>query len=187
MNELGEKIKDLRKKRGLSQEELAGFAKVNLRTIQRIEKNESEPRGKTLNLICEVLEINIEDILDYGKLNDNKFLFFYHLSVISFLVIPIGNIILPLILWLTKKNKIIGLNEAGKNLLNFQIIWTILTFTSVIGYAFLKIGHNDLNRYLPYVFISLYITNLIIPIFIAIKCKNGQTNFSYPKLITLIN
>ena len=85
MNEIGEKIKELRKKKGLSQEELAELAKVNLRTIQRIEKNESEPRGKTLNLICEVLEINIEDILDYGKLNDSNFLFFYHLSVISYL------------------------------------------------------------------------------------------------------
>lgn len=186
MNELGEKIKELRKKKGFSQEELAEYAKVNLRTIQRIEKNESEPRGKTLNLICEVLKINIEDILDYGKLNDSKFLFFFHLSVISFLVIPIGNIILPLILWLTKKDKIIGLNEAGKNLLNFQIIWTILTFTSIIGYALLKIVHNYLNMYLPYVFIPLYLTNLIIPIFIAIKCKNGQTNITYPKLITLI-
>ena len=186
MNEIGEKIKELRKKKGLSQEELAELAKVNLRTIQRIEKNESEPRGKTLNLICEVLEINIEDILDYGKLNDSNFLFFYHLSVISFLVIPIGNIILPLILWLTKKDKIIGLNEVGKNLINFQIIWTILTFTSVIGYAFLKIVHIDQNIYLPIIFISLYIANLIIPIFMAIKCKNGQSNLSYPKLITII-
>ena len=37
MNEIGKRIRDIRKKKGLSQEELAESAKVNLRTIQRIE------------------------------------------------------------------------------------------------------------------------------------------------------
>ena len=46
MNLVGVKIKELRKKKGFSQEELAETAKVNLRTIQRIENNENEPRGK---------------------------------------------------------------------------------------------------------------------------------------------
>ena len=93
MNEIGKKIKEIRKKKGLSQEELAESAKVNLRTIQRIENNESEPRGKTLNLICEVLDINAEDILDYGKQTDKSYLTIFHLSVIVFLAIPVGNII----------------------------------------------------------------------------------------------
>ena len=55
MNKIGEKIKEARKKKGLSQEDLAESAKVNLRTIQRIENNENEPRGKTLNLICPLM------------------------------------------------------------------------------------------------------------------------------------
>jgi len=38
------------------------------------------------------------------------------------LVFPLGNIILPMILWLTKKDKIIGLKEVGANLLNYQIV-----------------------------------------------------------------
>ena len=105
MKEIGLKIKELRKKKGWSQEELADEAKVNLRTIQRIENNESEPRGKTLSLICTALDINTEDILDYGKEEDHNYLFFFYLSVLSFLVIPLGNIILPLILWLNKKIK----------------------------------------------------------------------------------
>ena len=60
MNKIGKKIKEARKKKGLSQEDLAESAKVNLRTIQRIEKNENEPRGKTLNLICSVLDITLK-------------------------------------------------------------------------------------------------------------------------------
>jgi len=43
MNEIGQKIREVRKRKGLSQEELAESAKVNLRTIQRIENNENEP------------------------------------------------------------------------------------------------------------------------------------------------
>lgn len=58
MNEIGKKIRDVRKKKGLSQKGLAESAKMNLKIIQRIENNQSEPREKTLNLICEVLDIN---------------------------------------------------------------------------------------------------------------------------------
>ncbi|WNH11717.1 helix-turn-helix domain-containing protein [Thalassobellus suaedae] len=128
MNDIGNKIKEVRKRKGLSQEELAEAAKVNLRTIQRIENNENEPRGKTLHLICEVLDLNTEDLLDYGKKTDNSYLIYLHLSVITFLIIPLGNIIIPFILWMTKKDKIIGLKETGTNILNFQILWTLLSY-----------------------------------------------------------
>ena len=58
MNIVAKKISETRKAKGLTQEELAEKSKVNLRTIQRIENNESEPRGKTLNLICDALQID---------------------------------------------------------------------------------------------------------------------------------
>jgi transcriptional regulator with XRE-family HTH domain len=186
MNEIGNKIRDIRKKKGLSQEELAESAKVNLRTIQRIENNESEPRGKTINLICDVLDINAEDILDYGKRTDKSYLIIFHLSVIIFLVIPTGNIILPLILWLTKKDKIIGLKEIGVNLLNFQIIWSILAFLSITAYGFFKIMHYGEYDFLFYTFIGLYILNIILPISFAIKTKSGVPKKMYPNLIRLI-
>lgn len=119
MKDIGSKIKDSRKRKGLSQEELSELAKVNLRTIQRIENNENEPRGKTLNLICDALNLNIEDLLDYKKETNKNFLIMFHLSVLIFLVVPLGNIILPLVLWLTKKDNVIGFKKIGANLLNF--------------------------------------------------------------------
>ncbi len=67
MNIIGKKISETRKSKGLTQEELAELSKVNLRTIQRIENNESEPRGKTLILICEVLDIDVEDLINSKK------------------------------------------------------------------------------------------------------------------------
>lgn len=186
MNEVGKKIREIRKKKGLTQEELAESAKVNLRTIQRIENNESEPRGKTLNLICEVLSINAEDILDYGKQVDKSYLIIFHLSVIAFLAIPVGNIILPLILWMNKKDRIIGLKEVGANLLNFQIIWSVLTFSSIFTFALFKIQHYGASEFLSYIFIGLYALNIILPILFAFKTNNGKTENLYPNIIKLI-
>ncbi|MGQ7947188.1 DUF4870 domain-containing protein [Flavobacterium sp. WC2509] len=186
MNEIGKKIREVRKKKGLSQEELAESAKVNLRTIQRIENDESEPRGKTLNLICEVLGINAEDILDYGKQTDKSYLTIFHLSVIAFLVIPVGNIIIPLILWMNKKDKIIGLKKIGANLLNFQIVWSILTFVSITTFALFKIMHFGYYPILFYLFIGLYALNIILPIIFALKTSKGKTENLYPNIIKLI-
>lgn len=186
MNTLGNKIKELRKKKGMSQESLAEAANVNLRTIQRIEKGESEPRGKTLNLICEVLEVNVEDILNYGKKSDEDFLAVFHLSVLSFLIFPLGNILLPLILWLTRKDKIIGLNEIGSTTLNFQITWTVVTFTSIIAYASFKIMHYPLGIYFFYLFILLYVVNIVVPVVLALRVKKGGDSAKYPKLLTII-
>ena len=126
METIGKKILELRKRKGLTQEELSDLAKINLRTLQRIEKGETEPLGNTMKRLCEILEINLEDILDYGKKDDKHFLIFFHLSVLSFLIIPLGNIIIPAILWLTKREKVIDLNERGADLLNFQILVKLL-------------------------------------------------------------
>ncbi|MBD0851957.1 helix-turn-helix domain-containing protein [Maribacter arenosus] len=72
MTIIGNTISETRKLKGLTQEELAELAKVNLRTIQRIENNKSAPRGKTLNLICSVLELNLEELLNKEKDNKRK-------------------------------------------------------------------------------------------------------------------
>ena len=186
MNKIGKKIREIRKKKGLSQEELAEYAKVNIRTIQRIENNESEPRGKTLNLVCEVLNINAEDILDYGKQIDKNYLTIFHLSVIVFLAIPVGNIIIPLILWMSKKDKIIGLKEIGTNLLNYQILWSIITFITIIGFAFSKIMHYNYYPVLLYFFIGLYTLNIVLPIAFAFKTNKGKIECLYPNIIRLI-
>lgn len=186
MHEIGFKIKELRKKKGLSQEELAEIATINLRTIQRIENNENEPHGKTLHLICTALNCNVEDLLDYGKQPDYNYLRVFHLSVLVFIAIPLGNIILPLILWITKKDKVLGLQEMGANLLNFQIVWSVFAYTSFMGFAVFKILHYAISPAMLYLFISLYALNIILPIVFAIKMKGRIRTNLYPKLITLI-
>lgn len=187
MNTIGQKIKEARKQKGLSQEALAESATVNLRTIQRIENNESEPRGKTLNLICQVLDINAEDILDFGKREDANYLIIFHLSVVAFLIIPVGNIILPSILWITKKDQIIGLKSLGANLLNFQIVWSIFTYGSGICFAFLKIMHYNNANFFIYALVGLYVVNIVLPIIFAVNTKNSKKPNRYPTLIKLLS
>jgi len=180
MKEVGSKIREIRKRKGLSQEELAEAAKVNLRTIQRIETNANEPSGKTLNLLCEALEISIEDIIDYGKTKDKTFLMLFHLSVLSFLMLPLGNIIIPLILWLTKKDKIVGLKEVGANLLNFQILWTVLLYSLTIIGALGKITHTTGFGYSLYIILGLPILNIVLAIVFAVKTNKGKVDCFYP-------
>nr|WP_321487061.1 helix-turn-helix transcriptional regulator [uncultured Draconibacterium sp.] len=71
MNEPGKRIKESRLKQGWTQEDLAEHAKVNLRTIQRIENNETTPRRKTLDLLFSVLEI---DMIEPEKTPLNKYM-----------------------------------------------------------------------------------------------------------------
>jgi len=56
---LAEKTISFRKEKGLTQEILAGYSKISLRTIQRIECNQSQPRVYTLKLLANALGIEI--------------------------------------------------------------------------------------------------------------------------------
>lgn len=183
---IGLKIKEIRKRKGWTQEGLAEEARINLRTIQRIEKGESEPRGKTLHLICTALGIQAEDLLDYGKQEDPTYLALVHLSVLIFLIIPLGNIILPLILWSNKRDKITGLQRLGVNLLNYQIVWTFLAFLSAIGFAYFKILHWAGSQSLFYVLIGLYALNVVLPLIFAYQANKGKKASFYPNLIPFI-
>jgi transcriptional regulator with XRE-family HTH domain len=61
----GELIKELRIKKGMTQEELAAKTDISVRTIQRIENGEVDPRAYTLHAISAALDI------EYEFLNNN--------------------------------------------------------------------------------------------------------------------
>lgn len=190
MNKIGNKINDARKRKGLTQEELAEASKVNLRTIQRIENNENEPRGKTLLLICNALNINIENLLGSKKENNTNYLIGLHLSVLSMFIIPLGNILIPLIIWVTQKDKINHLKPIGANLLNFQVLWSAVTYLSLILFIVAHIFHIT-NSFLNFKFLIFFwlisnLINIILPILFAIKTSQGKTHGLYPNILKLI-
>ena len=59
---IGQRIKMLRKKKGLSQTELAQMLGKSLRTVQKYETGEIEVSISVINQIAEILETSFEEI-----------------------------------------------------------------------------------------------------------------------------
>ncbi len=65
--ELGLRIIELRKQKGLTQEELVELCNINVRTLQRIENGEVTPRSYTIKTILSALDEDYESILVTGQ------------------------------------------------------------------------------------------------------------------------
>lgn len=66
----GQAIKELRLKKGITQEELATKTDIKTRTIQRIENDDVKPRAYTVQRIAEALGVDFEKLT--GIAEDNK-------------------------------------------------------------------------------------------------------------------
>ncbi len=64
--EFGRKLIEVRKAKGLTQEEVAESCKITVRTIQRIESGSVKPRTFTIKLISETLDFNYYDNSNTG-------------------------------------------------------------------------------------------------------------------------
>lgn len=138
------RVKELRNQKGMSQEFLAEESGLSLRTIQRIEKGESNPTGESLKRLANALNVSADDLIDWSVKEDKKYLTYLNLSALTFLFFPLLGILIPFILWISKKGKIKNSNELGKELINFEITWTILLFfIPIILFLISKIGLTD--------------------------------------------
>lgn len=70
--QLGQKIKELRKANGLTQEQLAEYAHIDNKHLSKIENGIHLPTYNTLRKISEVLKFNFHDI--NSKITDNNIL-----------------------------------------------------------------------------------------------------------------
>lgn len=94
--DLSKRVKELRARRGLSQEQLAEKSGLSLRTIQRIENGETVPRGDTLRRLTVALQVSPDEIIDWQIFEDKNVLTMLSLSQLGFLVFPLLGIIIPL-------------------------------------------------------------------------------------------
>jgi transcriptional regulator with XRE-family HTH domain len=62
--DLGRKISELRKAKGLTQEELVEKCNISVRTLQRIETGEVTPRSYTIKTILAALDYNLSTIVE---------------------------------------------------------------------------------------------------------------------------
>lgn len=193
------KIKDLRNRKGFSQEQLSEESKLSLRTIQRIEKGESIPRGDTLIKLTQALGVTPDELLEWTNIEDKGYLTLLNLSaLIGVFFHPILGIIIPLVMWILKKDKISGVDDYGKKLISFQITWTLLIYlTFIIGSKGSNINFDvnffDIISYLirfrigvELIFVTslglLYVYNLIL-IFKNIKrIRNEKKGWYLPSI-----
>ena len=182
---LANKIKELRNRRGMSQEFLAEESGLSLRTIQRIEKGETNPTGESLKRLADALNISPDEIIDWTIKEDKKYLVYLNLSALTFMFFPLLGILIPFILWTSKKGKIQNINPLGKKLINFEITWTLLLFfipillfvTSRIG----LISNITLSSFLIFI-VVLYVFNLILILLNTIRISNDKSVVYFPQV-----
>lgn len=138
MNSISNLIVSSRKIKNLTQEQLAELSKVNLRTIQRIENNENTPRGNTLKLICDVLEIEIphtstENHQAKPQLMEIVFEYFF--------LILINLVLIAIIGWMTLDS------EAN---INSRIAGFLLSFFIPISIVYLTPKMSKFERILKF-------------------------------------
>ncbi len=108
---------------------------------------------------------------------DNQMLVMTHLSQLLDLVTGIGGFIVPLVLWLTQKDKVAGMDMHGKMILNFQI--------SIFIYSIISIPLIILFGLGIVLLILIGLLALILPILNAIKVSNGEMPY-YPLTIEFL-
>ena len=184
-NYLALKVKELRLKKGMSQEALAEESGLSRRTIQRIELGESNPNGDSLKKLANALQVNADELIDWAIKEDIKYLTFLNLSALTFIFFPLLGTLIPFILWTTKKDKIKDINLNAKALINFQISWTILLF--FIPIALFIIARLDLiNGISLHTFITvmvvLYVYNFLSIIVNAFRIASSKSVRYFPKI-----
>lgn len=112
---------------------------------------------------------------------------FCHLSaLISWIGVPFGNLIGPLVVWLIKRGESASVDRHGKESLNFQLSMTLYAFAAgilALGLLITIIGILLLPLLLPVLLFPLI--NLVLVIIAAIKASNGE-EFHYPLTIRFL-
>lgn len=67
---LAQGVKELRKRKALSQEDLAKNAGLSLRTVQRVENGETIPTAETLKRLASVLDVDPNELIEFASEKD---------------------------------------------------------------------------------------------------------------------
>ncbi len=112
------------------------------------------------------------------KREDNQLLVITHLTQLITLITGFGSLLVPLILWVTQKDKVYQMDVHGKAILNFQlsiILYTIICVPLVFIFGLGLLG-----------FVIIGIISIVFPIVNAIKASNGELP-SYPLSLNFVS
>ena len=109
---------------------------------------------------------------------DRQLLVITHLSQLVTLVTGFGSLLVPLVLWVTQKDKVYQMDAHGKNILNFQL--SILVYSLICIPLIFLLGLGLLGLVL------IGVIAIVFPIINAIKASNGETP-TYPLSLNFIS
>lgn len=98
---------------------------------------------------------------------NNQLLVLTHLSQLLTYVTGFGGLLVPLVIWLTSKDSVAGMDEHGKAIVNFQLSMLLFTILSIPAILLLGLGILSL--------ICIGIIAFILPIVNAVKASNGES------------
>lgn len=99
-----------------------------------------------------------------------------HLAGLAGYVIPFGNVIGPLVVWLTKKDQHPFVDDQGREALNFQITVTIALLISFV-LTFILIG--------IFLMAAVYVAGLVYTILAGVEANKGVA-YRYPFTLRFI-
>ena len=97
---------------------------------------------------------------------DNQLLALTHASQLLSYLTGFGGFIVPLVIWLTTKDNVLGMDEHGRSIVNFQL--TMLLMLAISVPAILLFGLGLLG------FLFVGIIGFILPIVNAVRAANGE-------------
>ena len=116
--------------------------------------------------------------------SDNSLAVVMHLLGFSWFVFPFyGNILGPLVLWLIKRGDSPYLDRVGKEVLNFQISFSIYISAAIAVGTVLLIFLIGILFY--FVAAAIWVAWIILMIVGAVKTSNGE-EYKYPFTIRLL-
>ena len=171
-----------RKTKGYSQAELSEKTNVTVRTIQRIENEEVNPHLKTVKLLAAALDVDVNDLLelDDPKVETirKKWLLLLHGTPVLGLTIPLCNILIPLFIWIHKREDNPLYDHHGRAIVNFHITMTMLLVFAFVGLLMVQgYGFYFFVAVVPYT-----ITVTLINIIAALKYRRCYYPLSIPFL-----
>ena len=181
---IADKLLAARKKKGLTQEELAERTNITVRTIQRIENSETTPRPHTLRTIAAALDLSWEELTapevqphiatllptqaaPAQSLEDGReFLQTICLSCFTYLVIPYVHFLVPAYLLKRKRVTDPAVAATARRIIRGQAYWVIalnalLLLTLAYNLACTSLGKRQ------------YSVGFLLPVFVLYGLNAG--------------
>lgn len=168
---------------GYTQKVLAEKTGLSLRTIQRLENQNTAPKGHTLTTLANTFNISPSALRAKfhqadisNEQSDKASIKLINLSALTLFLFPLGNIIMPFWIWRKKRTSKL-VEKVGRKIINIQILWTISLYFSLCVAPF--IAHQSL-LILWVLFIGLAVNVMLIIATAYFTQKGNYAFFNLP-------